>query len=315
MKKTIIGIVLALTMLFTGCNGKTSSENNKGIKIVTTLFAGYDFARAVIGDEAKIEMLLKPGNEAHTYEPTPSDIIAINECDLFIYVGGENEEWVENVLKSVDNPKMHKLAMMDVVKLFEEETIEGMQQEDHEHTHEEEKGEWDEHVWTSPKNAIEICNKIKEKITLIAPEKKDAVETKTKAYTDRLLKIDGEFREICENTVNKTIVFGDRFPLRYFTEEYGLKYYAAFPGCAESAEVSAGTLAFLIDKVKNENIKTVFKIELSNGNIAEKISEETGAKVETFYSCHNVTKEDFDKGLTYADFMERNVKTLKEALN
>ena len=119
---------------------------------------------------------------------------------------------------------------------------------------------------------------------MIAPEKKDAVETKTKAYTDRLLKIDGEFREICENTANKTIVFGDRFPLRYFTEEYGLKYYAAFPGCAESAEVSAGTLAFLIDKVKNENIKTVFKIELSNGNIAEKISEETGAKVETFYS-------------------------------
>lgn len=325
MKKRIMTVILTLAMCITlvaGCNQKTDeTDSSDKLNIVTTIYAPYDFARAITKDNAQLSMLLQPGSEVHSFEPTPKDIIKIQNCDVFIYVGGENDEWVDEVLKSIDNKDMKVIKLLDIVDVVEEETVEGMEEEAFaEGVEGEEEGdgsevEWDEHVWTSPVNAIKICNAFKDTFCEIDPEHKDDYEANENAYVEKLQELDSLFKEAVDGAKRNTVVFGDRFPLRYFVEEYGLEYYAAFPGCAQDTEASAATIAFLTDKVKEEGIPVVFKIELSNGNMADTIAKDGNAKVLTFYSCHNVTKEDFDNGLTYVDFMEKNVESLKEALN
>lgn len=304
----VIGI---LSLTITGCNSKVEESTN--LNIVTTIFPAYDFARAVVGNSADITMLLKAGVESHSYDPTPKDIIKIQKSDVFIYNGGESEEWVESILESMDTSKMTIIKMMDYVDIVEEETVEGMQEEEHEEETDEK--EYDEHIWTSPVNAIKIVKAIKDKIIKIDPNNSDLYESNSTSYIEELETINTSFENIVKESTTKELVFGDRFPLRYFTDEYGLKYSAAFPGCASEVEPSAKTIAYLIDKVNNENIPVVFYIELSNQKVADSIKESTKAKTLLFHSCHNVTKEDFENGVTYIDLMNKNVINLKEALN
>ena len=314
-KICIITIMIFSVTSFTGCGKKAVSNK---LTIIATNFPGYDFARALVKDsnEFGVEMLLKPGSEMHDYEPTPQDIKNIKNSNLFIYVGGESDKWVEDLLSNLDIEKSKSIKLMDLVSLKEEELVEGMEEDEHhdEHEHEEDI-EYDEHVWTSIENTITIINKLKEEIIKIDNGNKDLYEENASNYINELINIDNEIKEVVKNGKRRELIFGDRFPFRYFVDQYNLSYYAAFPGCSEQTEASAKTISFLINKFKKDNISVVFQIELSSGKIAETISKETGAKVLEFNSAHNITKDDFDSGKTYVDIMKDNVKKLKEALN
>jgi zinc transport system substrate-binding protein len=302
--------------MFTGCgkSNKPATDNAK-ISIVTTIFPPYDFARVIAGDKAEIAMLLPPGSESHSFEPRPQDIIKIQNSGVFIHVGGESDAWVNDILKSIDKPKMKVITLMDCVETVEEEIVEGMQEEEDKKDGEGEEGpEYDEHVWTSPRNAKLIVRKISETLREADPANADVYQKNTEAYLSQLDTLDAKFKGVVDSAARKTIVFGDRFPFRYFADAYGLKYFAAFPGCATETEASAKTVAFLIDKIKKEKIPVVFHIELSNEKMANTIGEATGAKARLLHSCHNVTKADFESGKTYLEFMTANVDALREAL-
>jgi len=284
--------------------------------------------RQITGGNANITMLLPPGGESHFFDPTARDILTIRDCDVFVSVGGENEAWVERVLSSMDTEDMLILTLLDAVELLEEEIVEGMEHdhdhddddehdedddhdEDHDHDHE---IEYDEHVWTSPKNAKRILAYLRDALAELDPANADAYQSNAAAYIAQLDALDAAFREVVDNAVRDTLVFGDRFPFRYFAAEYGLSYYAAFPGCSTSTDPTPRTLVFLIDKVKSEEIPVVFHIELSSEKVADLICQDTGAKKLLLHSGHNVTKSDFESGITFVELMTRNVDTLKEAL-
>lgn len=299
-------------------NGRDSEK----VHVVTTIFPPYDFVREIAGDNVELRMLLKPGEESHSYEPTPQDMIAIQESDLFIYTGGENDVWVEEILSSMPDSGRQVLKLIDCVDTVEEEHVEGMKespghshdgQEEDEETHS--VHEIDEHVWTSPVNAEQIVEEISKALTAADPSGQAVYEENAEVYKEKLSELDEEFRDVVKGAERKLLIFGDRFPFRYFADEYGLDYYAAFPGCAGDTEPSAATMAFLIDKVKEENVPAVLKMELSNDDIAAAIAEATGTEVKIFYSCHNLSAEDFENGETYLSMMQKNVRTLKEVLN
>ena len=311
MKKllSLLLVSVIVVLSFSACTTTESTDNGK-LNIVATIFPQYDFARQIVGDKANLRMLLAPAGESHTYEPSPQDIIAIEEADVFLYIGGESEEWVNGILNSVDTQKTKIVRLMDSVHTFEEETVEGM-----EHDEEENEKEIDEHIWTSPQNAIAMVKAISEAVCEADKENAEIYRSHTEQYIGQLQTLDKNFKDVVDGAKRQELVFGDRFPLRYFTEEYHLTYYAAFPGCSAETEPSASTIAFLTDKVKKDNIPIVLKIELSNGTVAQTIAKETNTKVMTFYSCHNLSKEQFDKGETYLSMMTQNVSTLQKALN
>ena len=313
MKKTLsITILLAmLCALLSGC-GAQSEPEGEGISVVATVFAPYDFARQLVGERGEVTLLLPPGSEAHSYEPSPKDIIEIQNCDLFIYVGGVSDAWVSDVLESVGG-EVRTMTLMDCVELLEEEHVEGMELEE-EHGHDEGEAEYDEHVWTSPRNAALICEKIAAALAEADPEGAEYYEAALGDYTAGLDELDAAFKEVVANGARDTIVFADRFPLLYFARAYGLEYYAAWPGCADEVEPSAATVTFLIDKVKEEGIPVVFHIELSNEDMADIVCDETGAEKRLFSACHNVTRAQFEEGVTYLELMRQNVDVLREAL-
>ena len=295
----------------TGCGVKQEEPDDGKLKIVTTIFPQYDFVRAITGGTGavNVRMLLSPGEEVHSYEPTPLDIKEIQNCDLFIYVGAENDVWVDRILENMGDKRPETLRLVDLTETVAEESVEGMMEEkghDHEESREEEA---DEHVWTSPVKAAEITEAIAQN-----PANADDYLANAQDYEAKILDLDAQFRQIAENAERKILVFGDRFPIRYFAEGYGLDYFAAFSGCSSESEPSASTLAFLIDKVREEQIPVVFSIEFSNGNIARAICESTGAVQRTYNSCHNVTKEQMENGATYVSLMSENLETIREAL-
>ena len=288
------------------------NRSQKEQSIIATNFVGYDFARAILGDNTEVRMLLKPATEAHSYEPTPQDIIDITNADFFIYVGGESEEWVEDIIKDNNIDKSKTIRLMDFVKLKTEEVKEGMEEEPEEGDESEE--EYDEHIWTSPLNAIRIIEAMRDRFVAKRPLEQDKYTNNAANYVGKLQTIDKKIRNIVNKAARKELIFADRFPFRYFIDEYGLDYYAAFPGCAEQTEASSATIAFLINKVKADKVPVVLKIELTNGALAENISKETGAKIMTLNAAHNISQEDFDAGKTYIDIMTDNLGVLKEAL-
>ena len=359
MKKIKL-IVLVLTVMLTavflaGCGSDKSAEKkeaakeDKRIKVVATIFPEYDFLRQIGGEKINLSMLVPPGAETHSFEPTPKDIKKANAADLFVYVGGDSDEWVDRILKSVDNKKQSVAKLMDMVKTVEEKEIKGMTPEsrededrddhksetkkakddksekksdaksgaagDKDGKEEKEEKELDEHVWTAPENAIKIVRKLSEKLGRIDPDNKGYYEKNADAYIAKLKKLDANFKKVVKNGKRREIIVGDRFPFRYFADEYKLKYYAAFPGCSTDTEASAETIAFLTKKVKKDKIPVVFHIELSNAKVCTSICEATGAKKRQLNAIHNVTKEDFKSGAGYLSLMEQNLKTLKEALN
>ena len=306
------------------------------ISVVTTIFPPYDFVREIAGDQADVKMLLKPGEETHSYEPTPQDIIAIQDSDVFIYTGGENDVWVEDILSSMPDSDMVTLRLVDCVDTVEEEQVEGMKgsaghdhdEADYDDVHnrhtdgadsgedaKESPHEVDEHVWTSPVNASLIAEQIKNVLSQADPDHSEMYEENTLAYQEQLSELDRQFRDVVDNAKRNIMIFGDRFPFRYFADEYGLEYYAAFPGCAGDTEPSAATMAFLIEKVREEKVPAVLKMELSNDDIANAVAEATETEVKVLYSCHNLSADDLENGETYLSMMQKNVETLKEVLN
>ena len=335
MKKIIIcllaGLMLACSL--SACGAVEASKNTSAadaaagkLNIVCTNFPEYDFVRQIVGSKANITMLLKPGAESHSYEPTPQDIITIQNSSLFVYVGGDSDEWVANVLRSMDRSKMTVFKLMDCVDLAEEELVEGMQPEadESEAGAKDEAGatsesgedpEMDEHVWTSPANAMQIVQKLSDTLCTLDAADADTYKANTETYLAKLQKLDNDFRQVIDTGKRREIIVGDRFPFRYFCKEYGLTYYAAFPGCSKDTEANASTVAFLINKVKSDGIPVVFHIELSNEQMCNSICEATGAKSELLNAVHNVSDSDFKAGATYISLMEHNVGVLKEALN
>lgn len=364
LRKTVV-LLLSVSMIFSlvGCSGTKTSDKEKEyrLKIVTSLFPYYDMARAVIGDVKGIDlkMIVTPGQDSHSFEPTPSDVIQMENADVLIYNGGSLETWIDTLLDSLNNKKQIQMKMMDYVDVLNEEIVEGMdtrfEEHDHdEHSHkednhnkenhkedshseenhkednhsedssndsefhnedsEEEHEETDEHIWTSPVNEIIMTEKICEALSKALPEEKENFQKNAENYISQLKELDNEFRTIVENAKTNEIIFADKFPLQYFAKEYGLKYYAAFPGCGSDMEPSAKTIAFLVDKIKEDNIKAVFYLELSSHIVADAIETDTGAKPLQFNSCHNITQKQFDSGVTYVDLMKENVNNLKIAL-
>ena len=318
-KFTAIALILLLALsALTACAPKDAAEAKSGISIVSTVFPSYDFARQITaGTDADVTLLLQPGEEVHSFDPTSQDIIRIQSADLFLYVGGENDTWVNGVLSGLDK-SVNTFRMMDYVTLYEEELIAGMQPEEEEASADaatEEEKEWDEHVWTAPVNAIAIVKAMTAELVSIDPANAKTYQSNSDAYVKQLEALDQSFRDVVDSSARKTVVFADRFPARYFVEEFGLKYYAAFPGCSAETEPSAATVASLIDHVKSESIPVVFYIEMSNQQMANTVAEATGAKTMLFHTCHNVTKAEFESGATYLSLMQNNVLALKAALN
>ena len=304
----IVGVILAVVLI---TNARRSDED-KFTRIVSSGFVGYDIARAVTGKPEEVSMLLKPGTEMHSYEPTPEDILRIKNSELFIYVGGESEEWVEEILKNNDIPAEKTLRLMDLVEVKNEDIVEGMESESSEEDSEHE--EYDEHIWTSPTNMQLLIDGVRAKLTAIDPATSKQYGMNASRYASRFAEIDKKIREIVDGSDKKELIFADRFPFRYFVDEYGLDYYAAFPGCSEQTEASASTIAFLIKKIKEDGINVVLKTELTSDKLAKAISEETGAKIMVLNAGHNISAEDFENGVEYADIMEKNIEVLKEAL-
>jgi zinc transport system substrate-binding protein len=313
MKRVIIFICVLASLASTVSAGgrREAAQENGKINVVATIFPPYDFIRQVGGDRINLTMLLPPGAESHSFEPTPQDIIRIQNCDIFVYVGGDSDAWVEMILESIDTGGMEIVTLMDCVEVVEELIVEGMEEEEEE---EGEGPEYDEHVWTSPQNAKLIVRKIADVLEQRDPANAAEYEKNTAAYLDRLTELDASFRALAGGAKRRTLIFGDRFPFRYFADAYGLNYFAAFPGCSTETECSAATVAFLINKVRAENIPVVFHIELSNEKIADAICEETGAVKRLLHAVHNVSKRDFDQGANYYDLMSQNINTLREAL-
>ncbi|MDR2149245.1 MAG: zinc ABC transporter substrate-binding protein [Spirochaetaceae bacterium] len=499
MKRIVlfIGVLVCLSLSAMASGRRFIDKADGKTNVVTTIFPPYDFVREIAGDKVNLTMLLPPGAESHSFEPTPQDIIKIQNADVFIYVGGESDAWVERILKSMDTSRMSIISLMDCVAVVEEEIVEGMQDEeeghDHGHSHEEESftiadvkdraltdwaGEWqsvyphlldgtldpvmehkaeegektardyyeqyktayataidkvsisadsmtfyingvptraqyayrgtgiiaeddgslwvrykfeavgspskgapkyimfsdhlhapaktehfhiyasdksfdelmadtnptnyptyypasltkneivaemighdhaeeveyDEHVWTAPQNAKLIVRKIAAVLKERDGANAAVYESNTTSYLAKLDELDASFQELVRSAKRRTMVFGDRFPFRYFADAYGLSYFAAFPGCSTETEASAATIAFLINKIRAEKIPAVFHIELSNEKIADILCEETGAQKMLLHAVHNVSKRDFDGGASYYTLMSRNIQTLREAL-
>ena len=324
MKKlTTIIIAAALALGLCGCQQSGYETGGDGLQIVATSFPGFDFAREIAGDKANVRLLIPPGSESHSFEPTAQDILRIQSCDLLICNGGESEVWLEELLESMEG-EIPTLVMLDCVSALEEETREGMQVtgehdhgHDHEtegHDHEEHETEYDEHVWTSPVNAALICGELCDRLCQTDGDNGEYYRERLRGYQAQLGELDAKFRQVVDNAACRTVIFADRFPVRYFVEEYGLEYYAAFPGCTEDAEPSARTVAFLIDRVRQEQTPAVFYIEFSNQKMADIISEDTGCKTLLFHSCHNVSARELDGGVSYLQLMTGNVESLREAL-
>ena len=307
---------LCALLLLTACGPDLPPEDSERPQIVATVFPAYDFARSAAGELADVTLLLPPGAESHSYEPTPADILRVQRCDLFIYLGGESDAWVDTILSAIE-PRGDVLRMIDCVDLLEEETVEGMQGgHDHEegHDHLGEVLSMDEHVWTAPRNAAAVTRIIGQRLALLDRSNGEAYAAGAEAYALELEELDRDFAAFFDTLPDRTIVFGDRFPLLYFAEAYDLDYYAAFPGCGAQTEPSAATIAFLTEKVEAEDLGTVWYIEFSNHLVADSVAEAAGAGTAQFHTCHNVAGADLEAGATYLSLMEGNLELLRERM-
>lgn len=314
--------VLAVLFLLTGCAAKpgTKAETESGekIKVVTTLFPYYDFARQVGGDHINLTMVVPAGMDSHSFEPTPADMITIQNADVLICNGGEMEHWLEQALEAIDTSHMTIVSMMDYVDTVEEEHMEGMEKAAHVHELEadghENHIEYDEHIWTSPVNAMKCVQVIGDTFCTADSTNREVYQSQKEVYLERLKQLHETFLKVSEERKRNMIIVGDKFPFRYLADEYGFDYRAAFSGCSTDTEPSARTIAYLIDKVKEQKIPVVYYLELSSHRVSEIIGEETGAVPLLLHSCHNVSRREFDGGITYLELMEQNAENLRRGL-
>ena len=319
MKKITV-LLLALFMLVSalaGCGKQNDTNQTDKLSIVTTIFPEYDWVREILGDKAdnaEITMLLDNGVDLHSYQPTADDIVKISDCDLFIYVGGESDEWVEDALRNAANGNMKVINLLEVLgdSVKTEEIVEGMQEEEYEYEE-----EADEHVWLSLKNAKMLVRVISKALQELDPNNKDIYAANADAYVKKLSALDAEYQAAVDAASNKTILFGDRFPFRYLVDDYGLRYYAAFVGCSAETEAGFETISFLAKRVDELKLPCVLTIEGAQHKIAETIVWNTttkNQKVLTMDSMQSTTTQDVKNGTTYLSVMEKNLSVLKEAL-
>lgn len=303
--KKIISIFLLFVVTFAFCSCGEVERSTGKISVVTTIFPYYDFARSVSKGTCDVDMLLKPGSDVHSFEPTPSDILKIRNADLFIYNGGESDEWVDSILESLgDTDKPVVMKMTDYVKPLTEMDA------DH-HAEDEE----DEHIWTSLDNAKTLVSKISDEVSKLDQKHKTVYNKNSLDYIEKISKVQSEIENTVNSSESKKIVVGDRFPLLYFATEFSLDWECAFPGCSTETEPSLDRLSKLTDTIEKDKIKTILKLEMSENKVADTLADETNTKVRTFYSAESVSKEDFANNVTYVDLMERNNNALKEALS
>lgn len=329
MIRKITSILIAMSLMFTGISAfdatvvraeSSSSESDNKLKIVATIFPEYDWTREILGDrleDVDLTLLLDNGTDLHSFQPAVKDIMKVSSCDLLIYVGGESDQWIEDALKSAANPDMKTINLMETLKDFikEEETVEGMQEKHH--SHEEDEKEYDEHVWTSLRNASAAAEVIADTLAELDPENSDIYKENLRSYQGELSSLDNEYQKTVDQSTHKTLLFADRFPFRYLVDDYGISYYAAFSGCSAESEASFKTITFLAEKVDELGLKEVFTIEKSDDRIAETVIENTrdkDQKVAVLNSMQSITSEEIADGTTYLSIMEDNLKVLKTAL-
>lgn len=320
--KKIILIILAIAIVATAGffmfkGGSTKKEENNKLKIVSSNFASYDFLRAIIGDKEDVELtfLLGPGKDAHSYDPTAQDLIKILNADLFVYIGGEMEKWSEKVLTSLDTNKTEKVCIADFVDTVEEKAIDGAEEE-HEDEEEHEEGAFDEHIWTSPSNAIKMVEALEKELEKIDSNNSKKYKENSENYIAQIKDVDSKIQNIVDNKVRDRLIFGDKMPMQYFIDYYNLKVSSAFNGCSTETEPSASTIAYLENKVKEEKIPVVLYVELNPGKVANIIANEVGNGCEAMQiqALHNVSLDDFENGETWVSLMSRNIDVLKKAL-
>ena len=326
MSKKIFAFILTIlsAVCLAACDGAApagGSQDDK-VQIVATIFPEYDWVMNILGDksgDAEVTMLLDRGVDLHSYQPTADDILKISTCDMFIYVGGESDEWVADALKEAVNKDMVAVNLLEVLgtSVKEEEVVEGMQEDEHEHEEHEEEAEYDEHVWLSLKNAATLTQYISNELQKLDPDNAKSYEKNTEDYVAKLKELDKKYSDTVEKATIKTVLFGDRFPFRYLTDDYGLTYYAAFVGCSAETEASFETVMFLANKVDELKLPAVITIEGDDHRIAETIVENTQSrdqKILTMDSMQSTTSDDVKGGTTYLSVMENNLTALAEAL-
>ena len=311
MKKIISVLIITVTVMLILCSCGNTAQKNDTLSIVCTTFPQYDYLKNIIGSDENLTLLLDDGGDLHSYEPTAQDIISIGSADLFVYVGGNSDKWVESTVKTANNPNLRTVALMELVKTYEEEYVAGME---HEHEHNDH-GTPDEHIWLSLRNAATITQALCDTVCEIDAENAQIYKANTEKYISQLNALDAKYSAAVESAERKTLLFADRFPFRYLIEDYGLTYHAAFAGCSSESEASFQTLAFLIDKTKELSLPVVLTIDGSDGSLAKTVCEETGAKSAMLDSCQSVSSEDIKSGTTYLKIMKNNLEVLREALN
>lgn len=360
MKKIILTILAILIVVGAGFAlfnmGDNKKKDTSKKQVVASNFASYDFLRAIIGDNEKVELtfLLGPGKDAHSYDPTAKDLTTIQNADLFVYIGGEMEKWADKVLDSLEEEKdVETICIANFVDTIEEQEVDGAEEEEghhhehgeeehehaegeheheeekeehehdaeehedeekEEHHHEHEEGAFDEHIWTSPDNAIKMVNALEKAMEKIDVENLKFYKENADKYIDKIKEVDDKIQNIVDNKTKDRLVFADKMPMQYFIDYYKLKVSAAFDGCSTEIDPSAKTIAYLQNKVKEEKIPVILYIELNPGTVAKTIAEETGAKAMQIQTLHNVSLDDFNNGETWVSLMTRNIDVLKEAL-
>ena len=339
MKKFAFFAALAAVLLLVGCgleSGEKDSENKK-VSIVATIYPQYDWLKNVLGDRlgaVDLKLLIKNGTDLHSYKPSAQDIASIASTDMVVYVGGESDEWIKKALEATPKAGRVQLNLMQALgdRVKEEEVVEGMQaEEEHEHGEEHaeehhhehgeehaEEAENDEHIWLSLKNAEILVNALAESLAKVDAANASTYKANASAYVAKLQELDGNFAAAISGAEGKTVLFGDRFPFRYLVDDYGIKYYAAFVGCSAESEASFETVAFLAGKMDSLSLPAIFKIDGSNGKIAQAILEASkkskNAQVLTLNSMQSVTDEQIKSGMDYLSMMLSNLEVLKKAI-
>ncbi|MBE6741649.1 MAG: zinc ABC transporter substrate-binding protein [Ruminococcaceae bacterium] len=325
--KKIVSVFLCLVLLIgsiilASCSDEQNGKKNAEIKIVTTIFPIYDWVKNITEgvDGVEVSMLINSGADLHSFQPSADDIISIQTSDVFIYVGGESDEWAEDATENSQNEKQRTLNLLELLgdSAKEEELVEGMQGEEEEDEEGEEEAEYDEHIWLSLKNADELVEEITEAICEVDSKNSDAYKANAKAYEEKLEALDDEYESCVSSAKTKTLLFGDRFPFRYLTDDYDIDYYAAFIGCSAETEASFETVSFLAKKLDELSLKYVITLEGTEHKLAETIinsSKSKNAKILTMNSMQSITADDLKNNISYLGIMQENLETLKTALN
>lgn len=297
MKKIISAfILLSIVISMFSC---AASNKDEGISVVTTSFPIYSFVCEILGEEGNASLLLKPGQDSHSYEPSGKDILEIRNCDLFVCIGGHDEAWAKKLLNGKDLKNVTSLSLISAVYGEGDENGEG----------------YDEHIWTSPKKAVIMVQTISDKLCEIFPDKADIFSENTEAYLMKLSALDASLTEIVKNAKRDTVVFADRFPFYHLTNDYGINYIAPYAGCTDMTEPSVSDVTDLISRIKNDGIKTVFVTPFGNGKLAKTVCDETGSEILTLHPISNITREEQQNKETYISIMEKNLEALKNALS